>query len=463
MHIKPKRLAISIARKIIGSANIDPAFIKALLRKPPQVNGGPRTRRWPWPRRRHFDRQEQRAVKRLMTREIRRGGAIVYNGVETREYCAAFARYLGGGFAHAVNSGTNAVYVALRALDLEPGAEVVVPPITDAGGTMPVVMANCVPIPADSDPGSLNTSAEQIRRVLTNRTGAIIVAHISGHPVDMDPIMQLAEECGIPVIEDCAQAQGALYKGRMVGTFGAIAAFSTMFGKHHSTGAQGGVVYARDTLLFARLRQLADRGKPYGAVNNVGNLIASLNFNQDEISMAIGRVQLAKLPGFLDARRRFAASVQAGLKDLQGVSLVSPPPDSVGAYWFLLLKLDFAKLRCTADEFSAALDAEGIGGVAGGYPFFPTDHPWHRDAVVFGASGLPWSLLQGKPGHFELANAHAANRAMIRIDVHEQLGPREARDLVNAVRKLARYLALPTARSGADQALAGNEMLEVVA
>jgi perosamine synthetase len=463
MHIPPNRLAIGIARKILGAANIDPAVIKALLRKPARVNGGPRTRRWPWPRRRHFDRQERRAVMRLMTREIRRGGAIVYDGTETREYCTAFARYLGGGFAHAVNSGTNAVYVALRALDLEPGTEVVVPPITDAGGTMPVVMANCIPIPADSDPGSLNTSAEEIRQVLTDRTGAIIVSHISGHPIDMDPIMQIAEERGIPVIEDCAQAQGACYKGRMIGTLGTIAAFSTMFGKHHSTGAQGGVVFTRDTLLFARIRQIVDRGKPYGAVNGAGNLIASLNFNQDEISMAIGRVQLAKLPGFLEARRRFVALVEAGLKGVEGVSLVSPPPDSVGAYWFLLLKLDFAKLRCASDEFSGALEAEGIGGVAGGYPFFPTDHPWHRDAVAFGTSGLPWSLLQNKPQHFDLPNAHAANGAMIRVDVHEQLGPREARDLVNAVGKLARYFALPAARSGADQAHAGKETIEAVA
>lgn len=463
MPLPAKRLATSIARKTIAAANIDLALIKALLRKPAPVNGGPRTRRLPWPRRRHFDRQERRAVIRLMTREIRRGGAIVYNGTETREYCAAFARYLGGGFAHAVNSGTNAVYVALRALDLEPGSEIIVPPITDAGGTMPVVMANCIPIPADSDPGSLNTSAEEIRRVLTPRTGAIILAHISGHPLDMDPIMQLAEERDIPVIEDCAQAQGALYKGRMVGTLGTVAAFSTMFGKHHSTGGQGGVVFTRDTLMFGRIRQLADRGKPYGAVNGAGNLIASLNFNQDEISMAIGRVQLAKLPGFLEVRRRFVALVEAGLKGVEGVSLVPPPPDSVGAYWFLVLKLDLAKLRCAAEEFGNALEAEGIGGVAGGYPFYPTDHPWHRDAVMFGTSGLPWSLLQSKPKHFELPNAHAANRAVIRVDVHERLGSREARDLVNAVRKLARYFALPTAQTGPDQAHAGQEMFEAVA
>src|SRR5262249_47951295 len=148
------------------------------------------------------------------------------------------------------------------------------------------------PVPADTARASLNTSAEEIAKVVSERTSAIIVAHLSGQPTDMDPILELAAKRGIPVVEDCAQAHGAIYKGRMVGTLGVVSAFSTMFGKHHSTGAQGGVVFTRDTMIFARARQVIDRGKPYGAVTPGGNVVASLNFNQDEISLAIGRVQL---------------------------------------------------------------------------------------------------------------------------------------------------------------------------
>ncbi|MEO8114127.1 MAG: DegT/DnrJ/EryC1/StrS family aminotransferase [Phenylobacterium sp.] len=430
-----------MARWLLDAANIEPAVVKAILKPAPQVHGGPRARRFPWPRRRHFDGREKRAVMRLMDREIRKGGAVIYGGPETRAYCEGFAEFLGGGYAAAVNSGTNAVYVALRALDLQPGTEVIVPPITDAGGTMPVVLLNCIPVPADSEPGSLNTSADQIRKVLTDRTSAIVVAHVSGHAVDLGPILALAAERNIPVVEDCAQAHGALYKGRPVGTFGAIAAFSTMFGKHHATGAQGGVVFTRDTLLFARTRQAIDRGKPAGAVGNPGNVVASLNFNQDEISMTIGRVQLAKLPAALEARRRFAALVGEGLAGLAGVSLVGDDPDRAGAYWFLCLQLDSARLSCDGRQFATALELEGIGGVHAGYPFFPTDQAWHRDAIVFGASGMPWSLRQEKPGRYALPNAHAANQAMVRVDVHETLGPGEARDLVRAVRKIAAHYA----------------------
>jgi dTDP-4-amino-4,6-dideoxygalactose transaminase len=454
-----KQFVANIARQALGMANIEPALVKALARKPAAVHGGPRARRMPWPRRRHIDRREKRAVMRVIDREIRRGRAIVYGGVEEKAYCETFAKFMGGGYAKAVNSGTNALYVALRALDLEPGTEVVVPAITDPGGMMPVALLNCIPIPADSDAGSINISAEQIKKVLSHRTAAIVVAHISGHPADMDPILEMAADLRIPVVEDCAQAHGCLYRGRMVGSLGTISAFSTMFGKQHCTGAQGGVVFTKDTLLFARVRQISDRGKPHGALGDPGNIVASLNFNQDEISMAIGRVQLEKLPAALQARRRFAARVQGGLRELDSVSLIGDAPDCLGSYWFLMLRLDTSKLSCDSQAFAAALGEEGIGGVSAGYPFFPTDQPWHRDAVVFGNSGFPWSLLPGepKPRRFELPNAHEVSRQIVRLDIYESLGDREARDLVTAIRKLARYYrapAQPIATMDASRAVA---------
>src|SRR5215471_8579336 len=133
--VGPLKLMVGrTAKKVLWAVNIDPAYVRALVKTPPNLHGGPRARRFPWPRRRHFDRRERNAVMQLMDREIKYGNAIIYNGVEKKAYCEAFANFLGGGFVETVNSGTNAVYVALRALDLEPGSEVVVPPITDSGG-----------------------------------------------------------------------------------------------------------------------------------------------------------------------------------------------------------------------------------------------------------------------------------------------------------------------------------------
>jgi dTDP-4-amino-4,6-dideoxygalactose transaminase len=444
--IIPMTIAKLAVRKALVLFGIEPAYVRALIKTPPEVHGGPKARRFPWPRRKLFGKAEKKAVLRLMNREIQQGGALVYGGPEESAYCAAFVNFMGGGYADAVNSGTNAVYLALRALDLEPFTEVIVPPITDPGGCMPVAMLNCIPVPADTSPKSLNCSVEQIEAVLTERTSAIMVAHLAGHPVDMDPIIKLARDRSIPIIEDCAQAHGARYKGRLVGTMGDVAAFSTMYGKHHATGAQGGVVYTCDPSIFVRAKQAADRGKPFGAVISKPEYVtASLNFNQDELAMAIGRVQLAKLPRALVRRRTFARVVANGLRGVAGLQMVTDSADTESVHWFLMIQLDETKLHCSNLEFARALELEGIGGTSGGYPFFPTDHPWYTERVVFGSSGYPWANtsrpdLGREP--FDLPNARAANRKCVRIDVHESLSIEDAGDLVKALKKLSKYFAL---------------------
>jgi len=434
-----RNVVVGTAKAGLSLAGVDTATVRALIRKPGEVHGGPKVRRLPWPVRRHYDHRERDAALRLLNREVKTGGAIYYGGPEEDAYCAAFARYLGGGYADAVNSGSNAIYVALRALDLEPGNEVIVPPITDPGATMPVVLNLCIPVPADAEPGSIMTSAEQIRKVMTDRTAAIIVAHMGGHAVDMDPVLALAAERGIPVLEDCAQAHGTLYKGRMAGSMGTISAFSTMFGKQHATGGQGGVVFTQDPILYARARQLGDRGKSPGPTGAMSNVVASLNFNQDELSMAIGRVQLAKLPATIKGRRAFAAQVIAGLQDAEGLEIIGEPEHCASSFWYLMIRFDPAIVRCTAQDFASGLVKEGIEGVAAGYSVYPTDQAWHRQAAVFGNSGLPWSLNQETPKAYPLPNAHEINARMVRIEIHESLGAQEARDIVAAARKVARF------------------------
>ena len=155
------------------------------------VNDGDRVRTAPWPPRHLFTDDEKQAAIDLFDEAIATGGVFVYNGEAEEAYCREFAEYMGGGYADAVNSGTSAIYVALRALDLEPFTEVIVPPVTDMGGVMPVPLINCIPVPADAAPGSFNMGPEQLAERITERTSAIIVAHIAGLPADMDAIMKL--------------------------------------------------------------------------------------------------------------------------------------------------------------------------------------------------------------------------------------------------------------------------------
>lgn len=154
-------------------------------------------------------------------------------------YEKEFAAHMGTRFATAVSSGTAAVHTAVASLNLEPGREVICPPISDPGGIGPVLASLCIPVFADTDPESFNVSPASVEAKVTSRTGAILVAHIAGEPCDMDGIMAVAKKHNLPVIEDAAQAHDATWAGRKVGSFGTFGAFSLMNGKHHSSGRLG--------------------------------------------------------------------------------------------------------------------------------------------------------------------------------------------------------------------------------
>lgn len=392
------------------------------------VDGGPKALP-ERPQRRLFGQQEKAAVMQLFDDAIEQGSHILgYNGEQEEAYCREFAAFQGGGYADGVNSGSNAVFVALRALELEPYSEVITSPVSDPGGVMPVALCNLVPVPADSTADFYNTSAEQIEARITKRTKAILLSHISGHPIDMEPIMALAEAHGLYVIEDCAQAHGTVIKGRdgkarMAGTIGHVAAFSTMFGKHHATGGQGGVVYSTDEQMYWRVRRHADRGKPFGlslgggAGAGVGgasaggaNAVAALNCNMDELHACIGRIQLQKLPQMLSVRRHNAGRIAAACESLAGIRLVTDPAWGESAYWHLFFKYEAAAYRVSKEELVKALVAEGLPA-SPGYGHYPSLMIWAREQNIFGSSGLPWSAVPGtRPAQdYPLPNAHAVD------------------------------------------------------
>ncbi|HPJ99232.1 MAG TPA: DegT/DnrJ/EryC1/StrS family aminotransferase [Candidatus Hydrogenedentes bacterium] len=402
------------------------------------VHGGNPVRKEPMPPRHLFGEEEKQAALALFDKSIETGEAFGYNGPEEEAYCNRFAAFLGGGYADAVNSGTSAIYVALRALEIEPFTEVIVPSVSDMGGVMPVPLMNCVPVPADCAPGTYNMGPEQVEQAISERTSAIVVAHIAGIPVDMEPIMQLARARGIKVVEDCAQAHGARYQGEYVGTFGDVAAFSTMSGKHHATAAQGGVVYTRSQSLYWKSRQCSDRGKPFGLEGIESNVTCSLNLNLNDLSAAVGLVQLEKLPGMLDRIRRVARQVIERCAPLQAVSIDQGPPDTENAFWFMVCRLDPAKVTCGLDEFVGALRAEGLPFSAH-YTTPFTQHAWFKNRAVFGSSGYPWMcpLYTGDPNRrYELPNWKANNDSLFLIKIHEGMAAREAEDIANALAKV---------------------------
>jgi perosamine synthetase len=405
------------------------------------IDGGEPVRKTPFSARHLFGEEDKAAAIAVFDRAIESGIAFGYNGPEEQAYEREFAAYLGGGYADLVNSGTSALFCALGALQIEPLSEVIVPPITDPGGVMPVPMLNCIPIVADAAPGSYNVGAEQIAEVISCRTRAIVVAHIAGEPADMDPILDLARTHHLPVIEDCAQAHGARYNGRMVGTLGTLAAFSTMSGKHHATGAQGGIVYTQDEALHWEAKRFADRGKPF-QTEHTTNVRMGLNLNGNELSAAIGRVQLRKLPGIIDRRRRFVHTLLAEMErqNLQTVRLGWMPDGAEGVYWFLRPHLDVSRLRVDKAAFVKALAAEGIP-CSPEYRAVQSEAKWFVERVTYGTSGYPWTDPQykGDPNRtFPIPNCLEAVESHFSIPMHEGYGEREAHDIAAALRKIER-------------------------
>ena len=328
------------------------------------INGGTKVRERPMPYRRLFGEEELESVVRVFHDSWRRGQDFGYQGKYEKLYTDKFCEFQGGGFADAVSSGTAAIYLALKALDIKLGSDVIVSPVTDPGSVAPIIIAGMNPVVADSRPNSFNIGPDEFEEALTSNTRAAILSHIGGHPIDMEPILEIVQARGIKIIEDCSQAHGALYKGKRVGRFGDMAAFSTMFSKNHATGGCGGLVYTEKRELYWRARSYADRGKPFdksdfNPKDPRGFLFPSLNFNQDELSCAIGLSTLAKLQDTIDRRLEIAQKINNALEASKVVHPVSIPEYAVPSLFFLTFKVDTQHLKVSKEQFAQAVAAEG--------------------------------------------------------------------------------------------------------
>ena len=261
----------------------------------------------PWP---SFSVEEADAV-----RDVVLSNRVNYwTGQECREFEREFAAWVGVQHAVALANGTLALDVALKALGIGPGDEVVVTPRTFIASISCVVNAGAIPVFADVDRDSGNLTAETIEAVLTARTRAVVCVHLAGWPCDMDPIMALAERHHLKVIEDCAQAHGARYKGRMVGSIGHVGAWSFCQDKIMTTGGEGGMVTTHDRDLWSAMWSFKDHGKSWEAVYERAHPPGfrwlherfGTNWRMLEMQAVIGRIQLHRMSEWTTRRNAIA-------------------------------------------------------------------------------------------------------------------------------------------------------------
>jgi len=272
-----------------------------------------------WP---SFTSEEADAVHRvLMSNKVN-----YWTGTETRDFEKEFAAWSGSAHAVAVANGTLALDVALKALNVGPGDEVVVTPRTFIASISCVVNAGATPVFADVEADSGNISASTIEAVLTTRTKAVVCVHLAGWPCDMDPIMALAERHGLKVIEDCAQANGARYKGRPVGSIGHVGAWSFCQDKIVTTGGEGGMVTTNDENLWRAMWSFKDHGKSYEAVYERQHAPGfrwlhesfGTNWRMLEMQAVIGRIQLKRLSEWTAKRQQNASRLFQSLSAFAG-------------------------------------------------------------------------------------------------------------------------------------------------
>ena len=288
----------------------------------------------PWP---SFTPEEGEAVRRvLLSNRVN-----YWTGVECGEFEREFAAWVGTPHAIALANGTLALELALKALGIGPGDDVIVTPRTFLASVACVVTVGARPVFADVDPDSQSITADTIARVLTSNTRAILCVHLGGMPCDMDPIMELARERGLKVVEDCAQAHGAVYRGRRVGSIGHIGAWSFCQDKIMTTGGEGGMVTTRDRELWLRMWAYKDHGKSWSAVHERVHppgfrwLHESFGTNARMIEMqaAIGRIQLRRMPEWSACRAANAERLAEACRHSPAVRVPPVPADCSHAFY----------------------------------------------------------------------------------------------------------------------------------
>lgn len=316
----------------------------------------------PWP---YFEQDEIEAV----TSVLRSGRVNYWTGEEGKKFEQEFAGWVGVAHAVALANGTVALEAALAAAGVGRGDEVVVTPRSFIASASCAVSVGARPVFADVDPDSQNITAATIEAVLTPRTKAIVAVHLAGWPCDMDPIMALAGERGITVVEDCAQAHGALYKGRRVGSLGHIAAWSFCQDKILTIAGEGGMVTTDDRWLWSRVWSLKDHGKNWEAVFERKHAPGfrwlhegfGSNWRMTEMQSALGRVVLKKVDRWVERRRAHASRLNAALADFPAIRVTVPPPGIAHAYYkyYAFVRPERLKPGWTRDRILEAVNDAG--------------------------------------------------------------------------------------------------------
>lgn len=410
---------------------------------PLALDGGKPVRDKPLPHWPEYGEEEIQAAVQV----LRSGHLARQSGSAVSRFERAFAERFGVRHAVAVSSGTAAIHVALAALGIGPGDDVINTPHCFIGTATPVVHAGAVPVFADIDSRTYNIDPASIEHWITPHTKAIIPVHLNGLPADMQPILEIARQHGLYVIEDAAQAHGAMYQRKLVGTFGEIGCFSFWEDKLITTAGEGGMVITDDDELAARARRFHHHGEErrdgdyYQQERLYHHADLGYNYRMTEIQGAIGLVQLGRLDEYIALRRSHAHRLTLHLRQIEGIIPPYEPLDTVHVYYKYVIKLDRTVLNAPASQFVAALRAEGVHCSRR----YPT--PLHQQPVFVEHHGFGGGPAPFEPPWYSGQTSYTSPRPvaeslpndLITVTMRPSFSDQDLDDIIAAVAKVAAH------------------------
>ncbi|WP_109441901.1 DegT/DnrJ/EryC1/StrS family aminotransferase [Acinetobacter haemolyticus] len=383
----------------------------------------------PWP---SFTQQEADAVSKvLLSNKVN-----YWTGQECREFEKEFAVFAGTQYAVALANGTVALDVALKALGIGAGDDVIVTSRTFLASASSIVTAGANPIFADVELDSQNISRRTIEAVLTPNTKAIICVHLAGWMCDMDPIMQLAEEKGLYVIEDCAQAHGAQYKGKPAGSIGHISAWSFCQDKIMTTGGEGGMVTTNDEKLWKKMWSYKDHGKSYDSVYNKQHPPGfrwlhdsfGTNWRMMEMQAVIGRIQLQRMSEWTQQRTINAEKIWAAFEGSPYFTVHRPNGDYIHAHYKCYVQINEHALPegWSRDRVMQEINAQQVPCFSGSCSEVYLEHAFE---------GTPWRPAE------RLKNAQQLGETSLMFLVHPTLSELNVQKTVDVIKKLHAMMA----------------------
>jgi dTDP-4-amino-4,6-dideoxygalactose transaminase len=405
------------------------------------VNGGQPVRTDPYPLWPSYGDEEVEAAVEV----LRSSRFSCLSGSRVREFEEAFAAFQGTKHAIAVSSGTGAIHASLIAAGIGPGDEVVVTTHSFIGSVTPVLHAGARPVFADIDQRTFNLTAESIEAAITPRTRAVIAVHLNGHPADPEATRALCAERDLILIEDCAQAHGALWDGQLVGTFGKIGAYSFWEDKILTTGGEGGMIVTDDDEIDRRARMAIHHGEAptdenyYAGERLYLHELIGYNFRMTEVGGALGKVQLGRLDSYLARRREVAVLLTDALADAPGVIPPYVDERATHSFYKYIIRLDRNRIDAPVFEFVNALREEGVPATRR-YPTSIHQQPIFTEHRGFGRTS--WPFEEGEPPPPSMPNAEAVSRDAIQVTVvNPVVSDRDVLDAATAIHKVATAFA----------------------